>query len=72
MSKKPPRTSQTFYVGEEIIVASMIHRKLQGKRGVVCKVDESRYHRTLDRYTVHLDDDKQEVVLWDIELQRQT
>ena len=71
MAKKL-RTPQTFPIGEKVIVTSTINRRLKGKHGVICKVQESRHDHTLDRYTVCVEPEKEEVVLWDIELQRQT
>jgi len=63
-----PRTPQRFHVEEKVIVVSAIHRKLQGKRGIIRRVDENGFAHALDRYTVRLEGEREDVVMWDIEL----
>lgn len=58
-----------FHVGDTVKIHSKISTRHEGSVGSVTKVQSSRHSGTLDKYTVQLDPNVEEL-FWEIQLEK--
>src|SRR5262245_56349677 len=63
-----PRIPARFSIGDVVEIESKIHRRFNGKRGVIIDREISRHTHALDKYTVRFDGLEEIETFWDIEL----
>ena len=65
----PRKADSRFKVGDTVTIQSTIHRRFNGKTGVVIEIQRSRHSETLDKYVVRFDNQTPDQELfWDIEV----
>ena len=65
----PRKAEPRFQVGDTVKIKSTIHRRFNGKTGVVIEIRRSRHSETLDKYVVRFDNQTPDQELfWDIEV----
>jgi len=65
----PRKGEPRFKVGDTVKIKSSIHRRFNGKTGVIIEVQRSRHSETLDKYLVRFDNQTpDQEFFWDIEV----